>query len=449
MSLFHTMSLTGSAAVLIYLLLYLWTRKCLSIFWHKVYLTVNILLFLFPFAWFKTEYTELINKCLGYKAWYHENNIVKEMVDYTVFVYRDGIYMPNVFICIILIVGVAFGLVGLTVSIKKYSSIYRNIMKGVERFEKVERIINELTKGCRIPVRSKVYLCNGLRTPITIGIIRGKIILPAVVWEDRRLEDVLRHELVHIRAKDNFVKVILSFVLLLNFYNPFVYYLLYRWSMVSEMYCDEKVVANKSLGETKDYINLLIDFSENQKERTMPIVGLNLSEKQLKERIENMKRMKKMGKKFGKMSKLAGGVIIALAVFVSSLTVYAYEERQIWYLDTPYEKIDQCTWYDNWEKDGRTELDIKYDEYEKYINADNITFFVSETGEAFYNVYTTEQQIYRSCSHTYILGTIANHIKDNKGGCRMDYYDGKRCTKCGHVVFGDCIRTVSYTVCPH
>lgn len=387
----------------------------MSIFLHKVYLTVNILLFLFPFAWFKTEYTELINKCLGYKAWYHENNIVKEMVDYTVFVYRDGIYMPNVFICIILIMGVAFGLVGLTVSIKKYSSIYRNIMKGVERFEKGELIINELAKGCRIPVRSKVYLCNGLRTPITIGIIRGEIILPEVAWEDRGIEDVLRHELVHICAKDNFVKMILTFVVFLNFYNPLVYYLLYRWSLVSEMHCDEKVVANKGLGETKNYINLLIDFSENQEEQTMPIVGLNLSEKQLKERIENMKRMKKMGKKFGKMSKLAGGVIIALAVFVSSLTVYAYEERQIRYLDTPYEKVESVILYNNWEKDGRTELDMKYDTYEKYVNAKNATFFVSDEGEIHYDVNTETDQMYILCSHTYSSGTIAEHIKDGKG----------------------------------
>lgn len=226
---------------------------------------------------------------------------------------------------------------------------------------------------------------------------------------------MLRHELVHICAKDNFVKMILTFVVFLNFYNPLVYYLLYRWSLVSEMHCDEKVVANKGLGETKNYINLLIDFSENQEEQTMPIVGLNLSEKQLKERIENMKRMKKMGKKFGKMSKLAGGVIIALAVFVSSLTVYAYEERQIRYLDTPYEKVESVILYNNWEKDGRTELDMKYDAYEKYVNAKNATFFVSDEGEIHYDVNTETDQMYILCSHTYSSGTIAEHIKDGKG----------------------------------
>ena len=52
-------------------------------------------------------------------------------------------------------------------------------------------------------------MCDGLRTPITIGIVHGKMILSAVAWEDKKMEDILRHELNHVRAKDNLVKVIL------------------------------------------------------------------------------------------------------------------------------------------------------------------------------------------------------------------------------------------------
>lgn len=449
MSLLHTMSLTGGVAVGIYLLMYFLTKRVLPILWHKVYLTINILLFLVPLAWFKTEYIALINKCLQCEIWYQRHNVVKDMSEYTVFVYRDGVYLSNVFLYILLAVSVLLGIGGLGVQIKRYLVIYKKIMKGVEWFEQGELVIRELTKGRKRLIKSKVYLCRGLTTPITIGFIHGRIILPAVTWEKDRLEDTLYHELIHVRAKDNFIKVILALVVFLNFYNPFVYYLLYQWNLVSEMYCDEKVVTNKSLQETKEYINLLIDFSENQEEQTMPIVGLNLSEKQLKERIENMRRMKKMSKKFGKMSRLAGGVMIAFAVFVSSLTVYAYEERQVQYFDTPYEKVEDFVLYNNWEEDGRTELDIKYDAYEKYAGVENGIFFVSEDGKIYYNVYMETASMYRACSHTYSSGTIAKHVKDGKGGCKMDYYDAEYCTKCGHVVMGDHIRTVSYTVCPH
>ncbi len=61
--------------------------------------------------------------------------------------------------------------------------------------------------------------------------------------------------------------------------------------------------------------------------------------------------MKKMGKKFGKMSKLEGGIIIALAVFASSLTVYVYVERQVQYMDRPYERVESSYLYSDWEQD--------------------------------------------------------------------------------------------------
>lgn len=416
----------------------------------KAYLTVNILLFLAPFALLKREYAEAINKCLYRETWYQKHNIVKDIIEHTVFVYWDGVYLSNVVMYIVAAVSVLFGIGGLIVLTEKYLTIYQKMMKGVERFERGELVINGLTKGSKRPVEIRVYLCDGLRTPITIGIVHGKIILPAVAWEDKKLEDILRHELTHVRAKDNLVKVILVFVVFLNFYNPLVYYLLYRWNLAAEMYCDYKVTENKGLRETGSYIKLLIDFAENQKTGTMPIAGLNMSEKQLKERVENMKRLKKTGKKYGKMSRAAGVIITAAAIFVSSLTVYAYEERQIQYCDTEsYEKVASFYLYSDSERDGQTALDTKYDAYEEYANDNNVIFFVSETGEVHYDVYTVADQLYIACSHTYSSGTAAKHVKDGKGGCKMEYYDGKWCTKCGHIVYGDFVKASVYAVCPH
>ena len=116
-------------------------------------------------------------------------------------------------------------------------------------------------------------------------------------------------------------------------------------------------------------------------------------------------------------------------------------------MNRPYEKMDNFIWYDNWEEDGRTELDIKYDAYEKYVNADNVIFFVIEVGEVHYDVYTETDHMYRACSHTYISGTVAKHEKDGRG-CKIETYKGKRCNKCGHTVYGDFIKASVYAVCP-
>lgn len=113
---------------------------------------------------------------------------------------------------------------------------------------------------------------------------------------------------------------------------------------------------------------------------------------------------------------------------------------------------DGVTFYSNWENAALfNEEDAKYDEYEQYISSDNLIFFVTETAEVYYDVYTEqgEYQTYGSCSHTYTSGVITEHIKNSSGGCKVDYYDGKCCNKCGYVVYGDFIKSVSYGTCPH
>ncbi len=449
MTLLHTMSLTGSAATVVYLLSCFWTKRHMSVLWHKVYLIINILLFLVPLARFKSEYIEVLNKYFCHEAWFQKNDAIQNMLHYTVFVYPSGVYVSNAPTYLLIFVSILLGTGGLVIFMRRYFIVYGQMMKGVEWYKQGETVVKQLEKERKRSVNAKVYLCAGLKSSITIGLLHGSIILPKSVWKQNRLEDVLRHELGHIRAKDNIMKVILAVVVLLNFYNLLVYYLLYRWNMTAELYCDNQVIADKSIEETGEYILFLIHTAEIQEGGKIPITGLNMSRKQLKERIAYMKRMKKTGNKYGIMSKAMGMLILAAAVFASSLTVCAYEERHIWYLDRPYEKVDASIWYDNWEQDGRTELDVKYDAYEDYVNAGDVIFFVSDEGEVYYDVHTDADQMYRSCSHTYVSGTVVNHEKDGKGGCKMDYYAGQRCTRCGHEFYGDLVRTVSYTVCPH
>lgn len=443
MTLLHTMSIAGSIAVVIYLLTSFLTKRYLPTAWHKIYLTITIALFAVPFGYFKKEYTAWLNQHLGVMAWYQESEVVKNMTNFTIFVYQDGVYASSIFLYMIALASVLLGVGGLTVLIRKYNTVYLNLMKGVVRFERGEIVLNELTEK-----KVSVYLCAGIKTPITIGIIRRKMILPDVKWEEGRLKDVLCHELVHVKVMDNLAKVILFLVVVLNFYNPLVYYLMYRWNLTAEMYCDDRVIRQKSTQERKEYAELIIDFAEMEGNTSLPIAGLSISQKQIKERIKNMK---KTGRTYGKISKIAGLLLIAVTIFTSSLTVYAYEKQQVKHCDEPYERVEDVYLYSNWEQDGRTELDLKYETYEQYINADNVIFFISETGEVYYDVHSESYQndVYKVCDHTYESGTIAKHVKYSDGGCKMDYYDGKWCTKCGDVVWGDFIKSSIYATCPH
>lgn len=92
----------------------------------------------------------------------------------------------------------------------------------------------------------KVYRCSELDVPVATGLLFGKIVLPDVKFREDRLKDVLNHELTHIKVKDNLVKMLLLAVVILNFYNPLVYFLWKRWNIIAEMYCDETVLLEKN-----------------------------------------------------------------------------------------------------------------------------------------------------------------------------------------------------------
>lgn len=173
------------------------------------------------------EYTAWLNQYLGLKAWYQEENVIKNATQFVVFRYQDGIYVSNLPMYTMLLLNLLLGTAGLILYVKKYFTVYLNIMKGVVRYENGETLLGELEKetkkGAKRGAKNKVYLCVGIKTPITIGILHKNIILPDIDWEKQKLQDALRHELVHIKVMDNLFKAILFLVAVLNFYNPLVY----------------------------------------------------------------------------------------------------------------------------------------------------------------------------------------------------------------------------------
>lgn len=450
MTLLHTMGLAGSIAVIIYLLSYFLTKRHLPVLWHKAYLTMNIVLFIMPFGLYKTEYARWLNKILGLETWFQKKDVIKNVSSFTVSVYQNSIYVSNVLLYVFLIAGVLLSIGAMLLFLKNYFTVYSKIMRGIAEFTGGEEALDELNRITGTHTRSRVYLCTEIKTPLTIGIFHKKIILPDVAWEENRLKDVLRHELVHVNMWDNFVKFILYVVVIINFYNPLVYYLLYRWNLTAEMYCDDKVTANKSVQERKNYAKLIIDFAEKKGNVALPMTGLSIGEKQLKERIENMKNT---DRKYGKISKVAGGFVIAAAVLASSLTAFAYEKQQVnFYDDKCDDDIHKEVFLSNNAQNlFFLEQGVEYDIYEQYLTSEDSIIFIDETGEVFSDVCTTEDenQVYRACNHTYKPGTIAEHIKKSDGSCRVDYYNAKYCNQCGDIVYGDLVKSVSYPVCPH
>lgn len=448
MTLLHTMSLAGSIAVVIYMVLYPFTKRYFPMLWHKIYLTITTLLFITPFQYIGIDYRMWLGSFLRGEGLHRGQQSLVDESEYTIFIYDNAIYLSKpwiyiaLFLCLLLSIGLLVGM------FRNYQNVRYGIMEETYRDEKAESVLRSVSETLQIDTHATVYRGKYLDTPVTVGLLHQKIILPDMEWSEQALKNIFHHELTHVRAKDNLVKLVVLLAVILNFYNPLVYYLRYKWNLIAEMYCDDKVIMGKSGQEMTEYANVIISLAEERENDKLPIVGLNSGRRTLKERIERIGMMKRTGKKYGKISAVLGSVVTLVAVFASSLTVLAYEPKQI-------DIHNQGSEYSGGEieiffaQEEETEFDFSLKEYEKYIVEDSVYVFVDGAGHVYYDTENEETQPYVICNHSYVNGTITQHTKYSDGSCDVDNYSGKRCEKCGHRVYDNLISSFFYTVCPH
>lgn len=442
MSLFHTMGFAGSVAILVYMLSYVYTKRYLPTVWHKVYLTITIALFLIPFPYFCMNYGAWVRKVLRMGKFLQGKGGQINNSGYSIHIYRNGIYTCNELSYAIVIILCLISICLMFCMVMNYRRTQRMIQDCSSLSKDETNLLHLLDRDVGV----KVYRCSEVDVPVVTGLLNGKIVLPDVEFEEDRLKDVLNHELTHVKVKDNLVKLLLLMVVILNFYNPLVYYLWKRWSITAEMYCDEKVLLEKNTQQMKDYANMIVDFAVGKYINKIPFMGLgkNTGEKELKERIKNMKRTKRT---FGLLSKVAGTVLIVTGIFASSLTAAAYQPVDVAYFDMDYDTNEVQSFFteeDTIALEGPESRNL--DSIESFINTEKETLFVDEEGNVYYDD-GVEQ--YSTCTHTYVEGRLALHNKYPDGSCRTEYFQGKRCSKCGDLVYGDHISTQTFDKCPH
>lgn len=132
------------------------------------------------------------------------------------------------------------------------------------------------------------------RTPMLLGLIRPRIVLPDAAITTRELECILRHELTHLGRRDLLYKWFTVAVTSVHWFNPLMPWLRKEISRACELSCDEGVIRvmddehKRLYGET-----LLALAAANALPRAVPATTLCEEKKQLKERLLGIKKYKK------------------------------------------------------------------------------------------------------------------------------------------------------------
>jgi beta-lactamase regulating signal transducer with metallopeptidase domain len=154
----------------------------------------------------------------------------------------------------------------------------------------VAAVFESLSKSLHVG-RSKLLVLEGVASPATFGWIRPTILLPDVCLQQDRseLEDILRHELHHVRRLDFVWNGFAVVGRALLFFHPAAWYAVRRMQFERELACDLAVVSD-SPGRRANYAECLVKFARLNSSQDPRAWGIDFaaSSKHLQARVQSI-----------------------------------------------------------------------------------------------------------------------------------------------------------------
>jgi len=172
-------------------------------------------------------------------------------------------------------------------------------------------------------IHSNVQLAysSAVRSPLLVGLWKPTIYLPTENIADMDKGMVIRHELIHLKRRDLWVKAFALGASAINWFNPLVHILRRDIQTWSEFSCDEEVVKEMSYAERKRYGETILNVMEGA--RNLPVqfcAFLSSDGKQLKRRLIMMLSVKKLKRQ---TVIIAATAVIAVGAIGTSTAVWA------------------------------------------------------------------------------------------------------------------------------
>lgn len=161
----------------------------------------------------------------------------------------------------------AIWLVGMVICAAAMVEMYVRCRREFRESLPVEsEFVTRWLSGQKLRRRLSVRQSDRVSTPLTYGVLRPVILLPKSIdlGDERTLEYVLTHELVHIRRFDAVSKLLLVGAVCVHWFNPLVWAMYVLANRDLEISCDEAVIRVLG-GESKaDYARALIRMEERR-----------------------------------------------------------------------------------------------------------------------------------------------------------------------------------------
>ena len=139
-------------------------------------------------------------------------------------------------------------------------------------------------------LRDSIFQCEAVASPFVLGVIKPRVYLPFQL-DEQAVEQVIAHELAHIRRRDHWWKPLGFLLLTVYWFNPLLWLAYVLLCRDIELACDEKVIRGLDNEHRADYTQALLTCSVSR--RTVAACPLAFGEVGVKERVKSVMNYKK------------------------------------------------------------------------------------------------------------------------------------------------------------
>ena len=160
----------------------------------------------------------------------------------------------------------------------------------------------------RVPYEGNIFLCDYVKSPFILGLVRPKIYLPSSM-DEAAMGPVIAHEKAHLARRDHWWKPLGFLILTVHWFNPLCWVTYVLLCRDIELACDEKVIRQMDLDGKKQYSTALLECNTGR--RLVTICPLAFGEVGVKERVKNVLNYKKPAFWLIAVAVVACGVVTA------------------------------------------------------------------------------------------------------------------------------------------
>ncbi|MGX9758084.1 M56 family metallopeptidase [Clostridioides difficile] len=221
-------------------------------------------------------------------------------------------------------------LIYLTYTLFKYIKL-KNLINDLSYDVEDEEIINlykVILKEFNITKNIKLKYSYEVETP---AFFDSCVLLPPHDYKLKELNWIFRHELMHFKSKDLYIKYVMLFLKIVYWFNPFIYVMDRHIDLDCELYCDERVLKNHSEEEKQDYALTIINAMRRGSNISNKFVAGLHKQSDIKKRVMNMFN-----------EKYKNGILMALVLcLLSSITFLKISSTSIVNLDVLPKNVEK------------------------------------------------------------------------------------------------------------